>query len=807
MPEARPRDVIEIAWPNNPWDTSLTWVDETPRLLAVTHEWGRTDRDGDVRVATLEATLDNSDGRYTQQWAPNGTDLLTNGTFADGLTAWSTFGSAVTVIDGDGWNGVRSIELADTDPANTGPAIFQPFSPTIPVTPGETIWLSVHARQVVAGNRGSLGIQAWWQDATRTTIEQLLTSEWARYDIPIVIPAGKTAMRIWLVANRVQSADTGTIRVSAVRLMREVPGPYPQRWPYVRPRRPIRWRRFYDGVWHQRFEGFITALPTAWDGFATGTCVIKAAGRMGLLADVDLPDTVWEHHVGLTNPRHWYRLDEGAKNTFIVDSGSARMHGTNYPPLPEDVPPPPLLAGTGKRISAGARINGVTPLIGTNNWTIAVAAHFDLTRPAEAPPIIRTARLLELVGTTASGGVFPVHFLLEMSNALVEWPGFAPVWSPLIGAILGDPAGSPPQAVISAIDHPNLSRSGWFLIVVRRQAGVLKVRCEGVEAQVQAPYSLPSTDYLWLRRAQVPSTTTIDTVEVDMDEVLIWDRAFTDGEVAQLESEFTYPWRGHSGPERATAILDAIAVPAAFQDAALPSEADPGATLARTQLGGKALTYLRRIAQALRGSAHDTVDGKIRITPGSLLLAPPYSAVQATFGQEPGDLPYVKLGVDPSYDRIVNDVTASTVEGTPQRHVDSASVTAHGARSPRGGAPRDLLLGDEAQAYSWASWRVHRDKDPSIGIDPLVLHPLGHHELIQQVLQRRLDDRIRVRRRLPGGVNVVDAEVRIAGGREVIARGARGVTWSVEWRLEPVDRTAYAVADGTRVADGATVAY
>lgn len=59
---------VEVAWPNQPGDTTLTWTDITayvdlPGGIAVTA--GRADELGVVPPSRLNMRLDNTDGRFT----------------------------------------------------------------------------------------------------------------------------------------------------------------------------------------------------------------------------------------------------------------------------------------------------------------------------------------------------------------------------------------------------------------------------------------------------------------------------------------------------------------------------------------------------------------------------------------------------------------------------------------------------------------------------------------------------------------------------------------------------------------------
>lgn len=257
---------------------------------------------------------------------------------------------------------------------------------------------------------------------------------------------------------------------------------------------------------------------------------------------------------------------------------------------------------------------------------------------------------------------------------------------------------------------------------------------------------------------------------------------------------------GATSGARVTAVLDGIGWPAGRRNI------DTGtATVAATDLGGNALDEMRNVATAEVGDLWATADGKIRFRSRyNLYTATASRAVQATFGSNPagGELPWVgQLGL--SYDRstLINVVRASRPSGTVTEVGDDVSRSRYRDKAHE---ELSLVLNDDAQVATWATYVLARDAEPKLRFTDVVIDPRADESnLYPQVLTRDFGDRIAVVRRPPG----VSADTRQAYIRGIHHSFQAPTAWQTRWELEPavignpfiLDDPTYGLLDSTNV--------
>ena len=255
---------------------------------------------------------------------------------------------------------------------------------------------------------------------------------------------------------------------------------------------------------------------------------------------------------------------------------------------------------------------------------------------------------------------------------------------------------------------------------------------------------------------------------------------------------------GATSGARINAILDGIGWPAGARSI------DTGTvTVAATDFSGNALDEMRNVATAEVGDLWATADGRIRFRSRyNLYTATTSRTVQGTFGSHAGELPWVgQLGL--SYDRstMINVVRASRPGGTVTEVGDEVSRSRYRDKAEE---QLDLVLNDDAQVATWATFVLARDSLPKLKFTDVTIDPRANEAaLYPQVLTRDFGDRIAVVRRPPG----VTAETHECYIRGIHHSFQAPLQWQTTWELEPavlgnpfiLDDPTYGLLDSTNV--------
>jgi len=597
--------------------------------------------------------------------------------------------------------------------------------------------------------------------------------------------------------------------------------------PNVEPRRPCRWVTDWNGVTYPRFEGLLDTLPTEWTDFADEVATYTALGRLANLADVDLPGSVWETTIKGTAPKHWWRLDDPEPATTFRNSGlSVEPMGVVGPTTRGEGAI--TIPGSARRldpVTAYADNPVASDIYGAQQWSIATVCKLDLTRPSQ-PGVHKTYPI-----SVHGGGVAALELI---HTNQVDTAGF---WGNKINFILRGNvtfdftitfvSNLPPYEIF----FPAQIRADWFVITLVRNA-------TGVVVYIDDTIAAPATTSVVLGSPTALFMGTVGVTEAEpteLDELVVWNRAITQVEATVVNNALVKPWAGDSVNGRFDRIVAAANLPTSRMSCGV----NGGAVLGRTFLGGKALTYFHRLARAARGRMLDTVTGNIVLRSGADLAG--MRSSRATFGNRPatpgspgspstvstpvvtessdqvttetgdpvatevfggspavpvaGDMPYESVSTDASYQNVVTVVRAKNVEGNVQEAVATdlvpgtsmSYVDRFGRRGPTDGELGDLMFSTDAQALEFARWVVNNGKDPKVVLDPMVLHPLGDDAVTGTVLGLDIDDVVTVMRKHPAQSQTLTAVCRIAGIAETVSMNGRRRTWSVEWRLEPLE--------------------
>ncbi|MFE6305042.1 hypothetical protein [Nocardiopsis sp. NPDC057823] len=243
---------------------------------------------------------------------------------------------------------------------------------------------------------------------------------------------------------------------------------------------------------------------------------------------------------------------------------------------------------------------------------------------------------------------------------------------------------------------------------------------------------------------------------------------------------------GEDTGARIDRILDALEWPDVDRDI------DTGdTTLIATDLAGGGLEQMRAAAEAELGELYMTGGGKLRFRRRTA-LSTDFRSVhpQAVFGDRDPEVRFRDVELTTDDDQLIN-IVAATREGegtTPQVARDEQSVAQYQPRTYEATLP----VQDDETASAWAHFVLHQARDPEVRFDRLVLTPRSNPgRAMPLALGLEIGDRIRIRRRPPGGGDVISRDCIVRGVQHQITPD----NWVTTISLQSATRTAFLVLD------------
>lgn len=155
-----------------------------------------------------------------------------------------------------------------------------------------------------------------------------------------------------------------------------------------------------------------------------------------------------------------------------------------------------------------------------------------------------------------------------------------------------------------------------------------------------------------------------------------------------------------------------------------------------------------------------------------LISVPP----AVTFGDDTGELPYEDLNLSYDLTSIKNDYQVTQSGGGTFTSEDAASIAQYWRRT----AQRTILAATELDCQAQAQFLVSLFKDPVLRFTSLTAEPVDGESWWASVLGLDMGDPLTVKRRPPGGGNVISQQVRIQGLGVSVSSFKR---WRFEFRL------------------------
>lgn len=228
---------------------------------------------------------------------------------------------------------------------------------------------------------------------------------------------------------------------------------------------------------------------------------------------------------------------------------------------------------------------------------------------------------------------------------------------------------------------------------------------------------------------------------------------------------------------RVTAVLDNIGWPAADRSIDVGQTTLQAATLTDVVV----LQHLQDVADTELGTFFVARAGKLNFADRhrGILLAADYP--NHTWGDAGTEFPYKDIAIPEDEGRLWNDITVQRTGGVAQVVSDAASQGKYGVRTLQ---RTGLLMTTDTDALDQAHFLLTRFSEPTIRADRIVIDGQSDTNAWPHLLHHDIGDKVRLRRRPPGGGAVLEQDSFIEG----ISMAFTPRSGIVTWNLSAVDR-------------------
>lgn len=546
----------------------------------------------------------------------------------------------------------------------------------------------------------------------------------------------------------------------------------------------------HNSVWYPRFYGYLDALPQEWrrprDAFVT----LTATDGFKVLEQTDLLSSI--KHEYLTDPPvAAYMLDEQSEATAAAD-------------LTAEWTPAPLVYGKGPASATYAF--GDDPVPGdpeATSLTLSPHLFVDVNTIPDAGWVVQPL----------ARGVGPA---LSPTNGLAVECAFKTTESRFSVTLFDqhDRRGNTQINLrlyaagwlefTSVGDYVNTFNDGeWHHVagVIEADRRTFRLYVDGVQrasAVASSDYTFPDTPYGSVIGGLFTPSFSGQYLRGSIAAVGLYNHPLSAARIAAHATAVRTGFAGELSGARVSRLLDYAGFPSTLR------EIDAGSTeLMQQPLGKSALAALRQVALSESGALYMTRDGKVRFRARhTVLTGTRHTTVQATFGNQPGELPYANdsLRVDNDDEQIRNDISVTRVGGVTQRAYDAASQDEYGPR--RYSPSEELLVASDHEMFDYAHWLLERYSDPHPRIDAIKVHPQRDSAaLFPLVLGLDYGDRVAVKYTPPGAGPRIEVEALI----EHVSESATPDGWEgTDWRLSAAETRRYPVWKASAAASTTT---
>ncbi len=522
---------------------------------------------------------------------------------------------------------------------------------------------------------------------------------------------------------------------------------------------PVRVRVTYNSVTETIFRGVVQRWPQEWAG-KDSTVEVVAVGAFAHLATGEAPLSAWDVVIeGTTNKVAWWRVT-GTSTKDLVDVVSSTR------------------ATVVGAVTAGESLVDGRPGVAGRMRPGEYAAH--QIAGSFAPDMFSDPASLEFVYSASDFSdpdYSPWRLYAEVNPAgqhqmdvrIIPYdpsstPGVVGVWLrdgaglyvfEWFNSLRLDPReGQRTHLVIT--NDGSFTAAGWHLYVNGVDSGVPTYASSGSSIY----YSSGATTSAWIGNSPVlasESTLESDNTNLDLSDVVIYDRVLTSTEVADHYTALS----GRVGeivPDRLEWVLDN----SGWGLHSITSTV--GRTCAVPYGQAQPLTLLQQLQNTEAGRIWEDRQGRIRYSErGWAWTETEATTVQATFNDTSG-LPFLanRSSITPYSDRdMVNDVTVTRSGGQPQRATDPTSIATYGRHAA---SITDVLVGTDNETYALAEGLVWLGKDPKGRIDRIAFHPAMEPATLVPLAQTVEQGwRVAASRVPPGGGAALTIEAHVRG--------------------------------------------
>lgn len=530
--------------------------------------------------------------------------------------------------------------------------------------------------------------------------------------------------------------------------------------PNVVPMRRIRVRAVYSGTTYDVFNGYVTNWRQTYQPPQAAECAVEATDAFKVLANVELPGSVYEREVRLDLPGRWWRLGEPSGSTVALDQSAVPINGT--------------YEGGVSLGQAGGPVHDPDTAAGFDGVDAAVTF-------GNAPVIVLFPYTIELwVKISDRTGIPGSNVFFSQGRSTIGGTATRPK-----GWVTGSDVGDPGKVVFDSITSSvRVDDDAWHHVVLTAQsaaAGQQTLYIDGASQGTGTAGTLVGNELLLGHPDYASAAFSWNRWPGQLDEFAYYSYVLTSGRVSAHNDAGRIPWRDDLTGIRIGRILDAAGWPAADRNI------DAGtSTLQSADLGSNALAALQEVAQTEFGALFVTAAGLVRFVGRDSLLKAPYTTSQATFGDTGSDLEFGDLAFEYDDKLIYNEAQVSRANGTVQTVSDTTSQTRYLRRTK---VVDGLLHQDDSTSRDAANWLVNHYKDPILRITEMRLEPSAGNETTHfpQVLARELLDRVTVKRTPQNLGATISQDAQIQG----ITHTVTAMQWVTQWNLSPAETQPY----------------
>jgi len=538
-------------------------------------------------------------------------------------------------------------------------------------------------------------------------------------------------------------------------------------YPNVVPMRRIRIRATYAAATYDVFNGYVTNWQQQYSPPQDADAVVECTDAFKVLGNVQLLSSVYESEVRADTPTFWWRLNEAAGSTSILDAIGGRV----LTPF-------------------GSPTLGAAGLVTRDSGTALSEADVN-TGFANRGTYFQAGALpdfsIEAIVKTATQGV--AFSLADVDSGVyitigTEGGGTGKALLRVYTTIAGSGTSWTAVGTTTLTDNnPHHIVGTWTAASATPRIyvdGVLEtVGASGNNGTIGANQEMVVGN---LATGYIPTGHTSGIIGTTDEAALYVGTALTAARIAAHASARATPWNGDLTGTRIGRILDAAGWPAADRNI------DAGtSTLQSSDVGGTALTALQAVEQTEFGALFVTAGGQVRFISRYSLLTAPYITAQATFGDSGTELEFGDLTFEYDDKLIFNEAQVSRSGGTVQIVADATSQAKYLRRTKVVGG---LLHQSDSTSLDAANWIVNHYKDPLLRVTGLLLEPSAGNDATHfpQVLGRELIDRVTINRRPQNLGAAISQDSQIQG---ITHQVNMKTGWVTRWDLSPAETQVY----------------